>query len=591
MQTQSTSDTSYAGYYDKAFWSKLTTTGTVVDLSALRLCVFAPCGEIFFIGVAVAGNLKVNSSAPLVNTRADWRIERLGLVSALDWSIVASLALLVVLGFGLRVTQLGAVGFAEDEMNKLDAVHAYERGDFTANSEHPMVMKLLMWASLRGVPAGSEEAALRLPNALIGALTAIPLFLLTAALFDRWHALLAAAFWAFGVNAITHNRIGKEDSLLVFFMLFAFFFFVRAKQISPADKPARNHRYAASAVAFGLMIASKYFPHYLGLNMLFHHNFHVRKAEPGEPSGKVPGWFFLLIIGVFLIASPAVLLPEVWQYMNAYMGEKLLTHSGYLFAGQLYKNNMSSSPFWGTPIYFYLLFLAIKVPLLTLAAFVIGLVISIKQRQVGHAFLIFMFLFWIVPYSLIGAKWLRYTLSLMPFVYMLAAVGLIGLIRWLMPLLSRSRRVVAVLVVGLFVGVPAWTAFANGPHYALYTNALAAGKAGYVFPHDEFYDDGLREAIKYVCEQAPTGATIAHETPAVARHYLAVFGRPDLNSQAISSKEFDVRTVAGPVYVLVQRGRTYFENREELDHVRARFRHVHDVNINGASAVEVYVDH
>ena len=76
-----------------------------------------------------------------------------------------------------------------------------------------------------------------------------------------------------------------------------------------------------------------------------------------------------MIVGVFLLASPAVLLPEVWQYMNAYMGERLLTHSGYLFAGQLYKNNMSSSPFWGTPIYFYLLFLAIKVPLMTLLAF------------------------------------------------------------------------------------------------------------------------------------------------------------------------------------------------------------------------------
>src|ERR1051325_11016755 len=118
-----------------------------------------------------------------------------------------------------------------------------------------MLMKLLMWASLRGIPAGSEEAALRLPNALIGALTVIPLFLLTLAFFDRWHALLAAAFWAVGINAITHNRIGKEDSLLVFFMLFGFFFFARAKQISPVNKQARFRRYAASAVSFGLMIA------------------------------------------------------------------------------------------------------------------------------------------------------------------------------------------------------------------------------------------------------------------------------------------------------------------------------------------------
>jgi len=252
---------------------------------------------------------------------------------------------------------------------------------------------------------------------------------------------------------------------------------------------------------------------------------------------------------------------------------------------------MSSTPFWGTPIYFYLLFLAIKVPLLILAAFLIGLAISVRRwRHVGHAFLLFMFLFWIVPYSLIGGKWLRYTLSMMPFVYMLAAVGVVGFIRWATARLADSRRMfVTAAIVVIFVALPGWTAFANGPHYALYTNALAADKAGFFFPHDEFYDDGLREAIRYVCDVAPNGATIAHETPAVARHYLATFGRADLKSTTISSAEFDARTVAAPAYIIVQRGRTYFENRDELDHVRAHFRRVHEIKIEGASAVEVFV--
>ena len=154
---------------------------------------------------------------------------------------------------------------------------------------------------------------------------------------------------------------------------------------------------------------------------------------------------------------------------------------------------------------------------------------------------------------------------------------------------KRAAFAVTVVLIAMFAGLPAWTAFAHRPHYALYTNALAADKAGYFFSHDEFYDDGLREAIRYVCDVAPNGATIAHETPAVTRHYLKRFARTDLNSQAISSKEFDVRTATGPVYVLVQRGRTYFENREELDYVRAHFQRVHEIKINGLSAVEVYV--
>jgi len=100
---------------------------------------------------------------------------------------------------------------------------------------------------------------------------------------------------------------------------------------------------------------------------------------------------------------------------------------------------------------------------------------------------------------------------------------------------------------------------------------FAADKAGYFFPHDEFYDDGLREAIKFVSENAPQGATIAHETPGVVRHYISDFGRTDLNSQVISSSHFDVTSATGPVFVIFQTGRTYFENRDELAVVRAKF--------------------
>ncbi|HJT68482.1 MAG TPA: hypothetical protein VJ749_18645, partial [Pyrinomonadaceae bacterium] len=153
-----------------------------------------------------------------------------------------------------------------------------------------------------------------------------------------------------------------------------------------------------------------------------------------------------------------------------------------------------------------------------------------------------------------------------------------------------ASLVLPAIAAVLFVLLPAWTAFAHGPHYALYTNALGGGRAGYFFPHDEFYDDGVREAVKFVCDNAPQGATIANETPGVVRYYLSVFGRTDLNSQVTSSREFDVSAAPGPVYVIVQSGRTYFENREELDAVRAKFRKVDEVKIDGTTAAEIFVN-
>jgi hypothetical protein len=527
---------------------------------------------------------------------------------ALDRAALVALSLLFACGLGLRLWGVSAIGFAEDEINKLEAVGAYSRGDITPNAEHPMLMKTLMLVSTRAADAWnargregdtiaaldiSDEAALRFPNVLFGALTILPLFLLTRALFDRRAALVAAALWALGVNAITYNRVAKEDTLLVFFMLFAFHFYVRAKQTSGYDAGLKRKFYTRSGASFGLMLASKYFPHYFGLNMLYHHFARLRRREPNEPAGHTPAIFYVVLLAAFLVANPAILLPQTWHYIDTYSSEQLLTHHGYLFGDALYANHVSSTPF-GTPFYFYLLFLAIKLPLPVLAATIAGFVICVRRwREPGAAFLLLMFLLWIVPYSIMGTKWLRYTLSLMPFVYMLAAVGVAWLLRRVEGLkggggLLAPARLATAAALLVSLALPAWSALASRPHYAMYTNALGAHRAGYYFPHDEFYDDGLREAIKFVAERAPRGATLAHETPGVVRHYLERFNRTDLDARVLSASDFKIDGAPRPAYFVIQRGRTYFENREKMSDVRARFPVVYEGTVAGVVAVEVY---
>lgn len=525
-----------------------------------------------------------------------------GMTLVRERGVILALVALVVLGFGLRLSGVSVIGFAEDEINKLNAVRAYEQGDIRPNAEHPMLMKAMIFVSVKAQKAWnsrttnqiSDEAAIRFPNILFGALTAIPLFLLTAIFFDRWTGLLAAALWTFGINAITYNRIAKEDTLLVFFMLCAFYFYVRAKKAHWRDVKTKKRSYILSGASFGLMFASKYFPHYFGLNMLYHHYFRMREREPNEPAGRTPLYFFLIVGALFLIANPAVLLPQTWAYLDAYTSGQLLSHTGYLMGDELYKNTMSSTPFWGTPLYFYVLFLLIKVPLPVLLAFIIGLIECVRRwRHPGHAFLLLMFLLWIIPYSLTGAKWLRYTLSLMPFVYMIAAVGVVSLVRMIASRFKaasaeRVLRFASALAVLLFIAWPAWTAYATRPHYATYTNALGGGRVGYFFPHDEFYDDGLREAIEFVCKTAPQGASIVHETPGVVGYYLEKFGRKDLQSRVLSDANFNLESAPTPTYIILQRGRTYFENQEKMKETRARFRKVYEGLVEAVIAVEVY---
>ena len=535
-----------------------------------------------------------------------------GSAEVLERYAVVVLVMLAVAGFALRVGGAARLGLAEDEINKLEAVRAYSRGDLTQNAEHPVLMKALIFASVgaahlwndaRGREGGraasldvSDETALRLPNIIFGSLTVFPVFLLTAAFFGRRTGLVAAAMWAFGVGAVTYNRVAKEDTLLVFFMLYALYFYVRAKQASGFEPKLKRRNYVLSGASWGLMFASKYFPHYFGLNMLYHHLFRVRRREPGEPRGNTPVLFYVVVFATFLVANPAVLFPQTWTYLNAYSSEGLLTHHGYLMGETLYHNTVSKAPFGATPVYFYALYLLIKTPPALLLAFAAGLVVLIRKwREPGAAFLLFMLFFWLVPYSLMGAKWLRYTLSLMPFVYMTAAVGAVACARRLPSLLKVGRdtspRLASALgaaVLAIFVAAPAWAAFKSAPHYALYTNALAPRAAGYYFPHDELYDDGLREAIKFVAERAPRGASVATETPGVTRYYLERFNRTDLRPRTISDPQFDVTSEPSPVYVILQRGRTYFENREEMAAVRAAFKPEQQIVIDGVAAAEVY---
>src|SRR5258707_137079 len=199
---------------------------------------------------------------------------RLGLLDRLERRKLLIIIIAVVVGFGARVYRLDAAGFAEDEANKIFAIRCYEQGDFTANAEHPMVMKLLCYTSMHAAGAWnriagntlhlalSDEAALRLPNAAFGALTVVPLFLLTTGLLGLRVGLITSLLWALGLDAIWFNRTAKEDTLLVFFMFCGFYLYHRAKQVRASEVGERERLYALAGAAFGLMMASKYFPHF-----------------------------------------------------------------------------------------------------------------------------------------------------------------------------------------------------------------------------------------------------------------------------------------------------------------------------------------
>src|SRR2546422_6022746 len=183
-------------------------------------------------------------------------------------------------------------------------------------------------------------------------------------------------------------------------------------------------------------------------------------------------------------------------------------------------------------------------------------------------------------------------LSWMPTVYIIAALGVAKAFAWASARVRTHRRWAPALVAAValvFLAEPTWVSAKSTHYYTLYLNPLGLGRTGYYFPHDEMNDLELREAIAWLCAQAPERASVGGETAPVFAYYFHRFGRDDLRYFDLSDQA--KRMEAPPTaYVVVQDGRKYFENISFVQRVEFYQAPIQTVEIGGAAAVRVYRD-
>lgn len=525
--------------------------------------------------------------------------------------VLMTLAIITLVGFGFRASQLSAEGLSEDELNKLQAVEEYRRNGLSAiNGEHPFLMKALMTMSIvaaerwnaSSVAAGhpwaqvSTETALRLPVTIFGAATSLLIFLLVSELFGTEVALVAAALWALDPTAISFNRIAKEDTFLLFFFLLANVFWLKSQRVAESGKGNPEPLYWATAASYGAMMASKYLPHLMAVGVSYYYIFQ------GIPQmrwrlGKKRFFIFFFVMGVvFLICNPTILLPGTWHQMRTFAGEKRIGHGSYEFMGTLYLNQLS---LWlkGMPWYFYYVFMGVKLPLVTIAGFLVGLPLLFRKRLGdGRFFLFFWLFYWFMPFTVMGGKYTRYFTTALPLVLIIAAIGL----HYFAQLLERSlsaafnnERVGAiarssVILFALFA--VAIMAASTQPYYRLYTNALGTSLAdvGSYFPHDEFYDASVRDVAREVAGLARPGARVASETPGLFDYYTRIAGRSDLVFISLSDEEA-MREMSSGDIIIVARGRRYLTNDALTASLQKRLAPAAAVSLGQVPSVQIFV--
>ena len=511
-------------------------------------------------------------------------------------SQLASLALTAVVAVALtfRVSSLALYGLSDDEVTKVRATEAYARGDFTVNAEHPMLMKLAVWSSVgaanqwnRAVPAAYQipvESAVRLPNVVVGAASVLVMYGVAYAYFGMPVALVAALLMALDPMITSINRLAKEDTFVVFFFLLAVWLYERAKQVGVRDTARAQRWYMGSAAVFGLMMASKYLPHFYGLYCLVN----VATLRDAGANSPIKRRFFAAMAAAFAVANIAVFLPGTLRHMLDYVQGGRVTHHGWPYDGQLWVTDVPISAL-GVPPAFYAILLLTRLPFVTLLGAAIGSVIAWRRRRErGYVFLRVFFVFQMVGFSVMAAKFLRYSLPILVIVDLLAAVGIVAAVNWLQRRSTAKLRPVlmpvayATLAIVLFAGQ-----LQASPFFSMHRTTLAhwLDRDGRRFPESS-YDFGVREAVSRIVATARPGATVVSDVPQVVEFYLSRGPRTDLRVKSLSSN--GVFSSTTEQWVIVQESHAYFETEELITLLRLRHRPVAEFRMDDVTVLQLF---
>lgn len=499
-----------------------------------------------------------------------------------NWKILSLLLLIFLIGLFFRAYNLDARGLSTDETEKMLAAKEYLNFRFFDDVEHPMIMKEMCAISI--FIFGESETTLRLPNAIFGALTCVPIYLVGKILYNKKIGILSALLWAINISAIAFNRSAKEDTLMIFFGLFFVYYGLKADE---------NEKYYFPAGMFlALTFASKYisFPLFLFWFIFTYIKFNKNLQSP--VTFKIKTWLNKILLPfslTFLIVNPIFLFPKFWQELYELSTIRYSDHTGYFLMG-----NMKDS----LPIYYIPLYFLVKSSIIFLIFFTIGIIIILKRHNESDNFLLLWGIIICLAFSLpvFFTRFTRYVMPILPGIVIAQALGMFAIFKYLLKkfsekssINSKKSGIISFVVILIILIHPISILFLQTPYYDLYVNEIGGGKEkeGYYFPHCSYYDWGMREAVWYLNDNAENGSSLALIEDKVAKFYanksFNYFSMQTLPENITSWKnDYNIS------YIVVQKYRIYYENIDKISELEINYVPEHIIYVNEKEVIQIY---
>jgi len=272
--------------------------------------------------------------------------------------------------------------------------------------------------------------------------------------------------------------------------------------------------------------------------------------------------FFFVMFLTFVLVNPVVLSPANFNAILHWLHHDGVKHTGYDFDGTLYMN-FPSRLLAGVPWFYYLWLLLVKTPIPILLAVILGSALLLRERRtLASCFFLSFGLVQLAGLSVSGAKWIRYSLPLLPFLFLAGGYAVQQTLK------AAKGRVLSQGLVGLaavillgwpLLELPSWA-----PYYSFYLNSIGGKKHNIAryFAMDEVSEFDTREVAQKVCPFAPAAATVATARPMSMAYYLQACGRADLQIVPLYDPHYAPRD--GDLIVL-EPSRRFFETQRFFD--------------------------
>jgi hypothetical protein len=288
----------------------------------------------------------------------------------------------------------------------------------------------------------------------------------------------------------------------------------------------------------------------------------------------------------FVLVNPVILSPANFNAIVHWLHHDGVKHTGYDFAGRLYMN-FPSRLLAGVPWFYYLWLLLVKTPIPILVAVMVGSALLLRDRRtLASCFFLAFGAVQLAGLSVSGAKWIRYSLPLLPFLFLAGGYAVQQAVK------AAKGKVPSQALVGLaaviLIGWPLLELQSWAPYYSFYLNSIGGEKRNITryFAMDEVSEFDTREVAQNVCPFAPVAATVATARPASMAYYLQTCGRADLRIVPLYDTHYAPQD--GDLIVL-EPSRRFFETQRFFDALGNSAMPHSDIRVGPVLASTIYL--